>query len=66
MLSTQIAELVSRLETAADDSKQRWWANYVKGALFLGVPMAQGGMLEDSGDQERIVHHQSTHLSVSW
>lgn len=41
MLSTQIAELVSRLETAADESKQRWWTNYVKGALFLGVPMAQ-------------------------
>jgi 3-methyladenine DNA glycosylase AlkD len=41
MLSTQIAELVSRLETAADESKQRWWTNYVKGAEFLGVPMAQ-------------------------
>lgn len=41
MLSTQIGELVSGLETAADETKRRWWTNYVKGALFLGVPMAQ-------------------------
>jgi 3-methyladenine DNA glycosylase AlkD len=41
MLSAQIGELVSRLEAAADETKRRWWTNYVKGALFLGVPMAQ-------------------------
>ncbi len=41
MLSTQIGELVSRLEATADEAKRSWWTNYVKGALFLGVPMAQ-------------------------
>ena len=40
MLSTQIGDLVTRLEAAADEAKQLWWTNYVKGALFLGVPMA--------------------------
>jgi 3-methyladenine DNA glycosylase AlkD len=41
MLSTQIGELASGLKAAADETKRRWWTNYVKGALFLGVPMAQ-------------------------
>ncbi len=41
MLSTRIGELETLLLDAADEAKQRWWADYVKGALFLGVPMAQ-------------------------
>ena len=41
MLSTQIGDLSTRLGAAADEAKQVWWTNYVKGARFLGVPMAE-------------------------
>jgi 3-methyladenine DNA glycosylase AlkD len=41
MPSAPISELEARLSAVADESKQRWWANYVKGAEFLGVPMTQ-------------------------
>ena len=41
MSTVRIAQLESRLIAVADDEKQRWWTNYVKGAQFLGVPMAQ-------------------------
>jgi len=37
----RIAELEARLVAVADSDKQLWWTNYVKGAQFLGVPMAQ-------------------------
>ena len=36
-----IADLEARLRAVADHDKQRWWTNYVKGALFIGVPMAE-------------------------
>ena len=36
----RIEDLETRLRAAADDDKQQWWTNYVKGALFFGVPMA--------------------------
>jgi hypothetical protein len=32
--------LIDLLAPHADDRKAAWWANYVKGARFLGVPMA--------------------------
>jgi 3-methyladenine DNA glycosylase AlkD len=32
--------LVAALERHADPSKRAWWERYVKGAQFLGVPMA--------------------------
>jgi 3-methyladenine DNA glycosylase AlkD len=35
------ADLESRFIAVADSSKQQWWTNYVKGAQFVGVPMAQ-------------------------
>lgn len=37
----RVADLESRLAAVADDAKRRWWTDYVKGAQFLGVPMAQ-------------------------
>ena len=36
-----MANLEARLRAVADHDKQRWWTNYVKGALFIGVPMAE-------------------------
>lgn len=36
-----IEELQAELERRADPGKKAWWENYVKGATFRGVPMAE-------------------------
>jgi 3-methyladenine DNA glycosylase AlkD len=41
MPSDQISNLERLLSAVADEAKKCWWTNYVKGAQFLGVPMAQ-------------------------
>ena len=36
-----IEDLQAELERRADPGKKAWWENYVKGATFRGVPMAE-------------------------
>lgn len=40
MHAASIADLEQRLRSIGDDQKRQWWSNYVKGAQFIGVPMA--------------------------
>jgi 3-methyladenine DNA glycosylase AlkD len=40
-MTRTIATLENRLAAHADTAKREWWSNYVKGAVFYGVPMAE-------------------------
>ena len=39
-MTGSVTSLEEELQAHSDPAKRAWWSNYVKGAAFYGVPMA--------------------------